>query len=232
MLGSKESNRARAALAAGAVLGVTALDVYAGSKLGLVPSGDGRIRMTKTIIVDRPAEEVYSFWKDFDHFPKLVDHLESVRRVGENSTHWKVVLPGGMLVEWDSEIRSDQAGGLISWQSKQGADIGNAGAIRFSRAPGDRGTLVKVEFEYTAPGGRIGANFAKLFGVEPGQMVETALRRMKQILETGDVVHSDSSIHRGPHPASPTGEKRREPLRELPAGAAALTPPVHMEGSI
>ena len=30
------------------------------------------------------------------------------------------------------------------------------------------------------------------------------LRRLKQILETGEIVLSDASIHEGPHPAQPT----------------------------
>jgi uncharacterized membrane protein len=218
---SKEGNRTRAALAAGAVLGVTALDVYCSRELNKAPSGDGRLRMTKTIIVDRPVEEVHTFWNNLDHFPKMVDHLESVRRTDDKSSHWRMVLPAGMLVEWDSEIDSDQSGKVIAWHSKAGADIANAGTVKFSRATGDRGTLVKVELEYAAPGGKIGANFARLFGVEPGQMVETALRRMKQILETGDIVRSESSIHRGPHPALPTPATRHRTLTDVAAPAGA-----------
>jgi hypothetical protein len=33
--------------------------------------------------------------------------------------------------------------------------------------------------------------------------VKSDLRRFKQVMETGEVVHSDSSIHSGPHPARP-----------------------------
>jgi hypothetical protein len=35
------------------------------------------------------------------------------------------------------------------------------------------------------------------------------LRRLKQVLETGEVLHSDSSIHRGMHPAQPPEEMPR-----------------------
>jgi uncharacterized membrane protein len=221
IMGSNSAQRTRTVAATGAVLGVTALDVYCSRKMASAPAGDGRIRTTKTIIIDRSIEDVHSFWQNLDHFPKLVDHLESVQRVGEKTSHWKVVLPAGMLVEWDSEIESDKAGRLITWRSKAGADISNSGSVRFSRAAGDRGTVVRVELEYAAPAGRIGAGFAKLFGMEPGQLVETALRRMKQILETGDIVRSDSSIHWGPHPALPASDKRYEPLPRVAAHTAA-----------
>ena len=40
---------------------------------------------------------------------------------------------------------------------------------------------------YNAPGGKVSALLSKLFGQEPGQVIEGDLRRLKQILETGGV---------------------------------------------
>ena len=45
---------------------------------------------------------------------------------------------------------------------------------------------------------------AKLLGEEPSQQIAGDLRRLKQVLETGEVTHSDASIHRGMHAASPS----------------------------
>jgi hypothetical protein len=45
---------------------------------------------------------------------------------------------------------------------------------------------------------------AKLFGAEPEQQIAGDLRRFKQVIETGEVLHSDASIHRGLHPARPS----------------------------
>jgi len=56
---------------------------------------------------------------------------------------------------------------------------------------------------YDPPGGTIGAAIAKLFGTEPGQQVDHDLRAFKQIVETGEVIRSDSSIHSGMHAAQP-----------------------------
>jgi len=225
IMGSKNANRTRTGVAAAAVLGVAALDLYCSQKLTQAQLGDGRIRMTKSIIVDRSPEEVYAFWKKIETFPRFVDHLESVHRIGEKDSHWKVAAPGGMRVEWDAEVKMDDPNALIAWESKPGADIGNAGTVRFERATGGRGTVIKVDFEYTAPAGKTGAGFAKLFGMEPGQMVETALRRMKQILETGDIVRSEASIHRGLHPAVPPAGRRSISLASVSANAAALPQP-------
>ena len=77
------------------------------------------------------------------------------------------------------------------------------GAPALPPAPGDRGTEVRVELEYAAPGGAIGATIAKLFGEEPGQRVGADLRHFKQVMEAGEVVYSEATVHDHPHPARP-----------------------------
>jgi uncharacterized membrane protein len=86
------------------------------------------------------------------------------------------------------------------------ADVPNTGSVHFAAAPGGRGTEIRVELRYDPPGGKLGTLIAKLFGEEPGQQVDGDLRRLKQVLETGDVMRSDASIHRGMHPAQPSGK--------------------------
>jgi uncharacterized membrane protein len=78
--------------------------------------------------------------------------------------------------------------------------------VRFAAAPGRRGTEIVVDLRYEPPAGRVGAMVAKLFGEEPSQQIDGDLRRFKQVIETGEVVHSDASIHKGPHPAQPSDD--------------------------
>src|SRR5690606_38485735 len=66
------------------------------------------------------------------------------------------------------------------------------------------------------PGGALAAQFAKLFGEEPKQQIKSDLRRLKQVLETGEVLHSDASIHRGTHPAQPAAGVHVPPQLTLP----------------
>src|SRR6185503_4443458 len=91
----------------------------------------------------------------------------------------------------------------IAWRSCEGSTVPNQGSVRFLDAPGGRGTEVRVELRYDPPTGALGASVAKLFGAEPGQEIAGDLRRFKQVIETGEVLHSDASIHRGRHPSRP-----------------------------
>jgi hypothetical protein len=54
--------------------------------------------------------------------------------------------------------------------------------------------------------GKMGAATAKLAHRDPASQLGRELRHLKQLVEVGEVVHSDSSIHRGPHPAQPDPE--------------------------
>ncbi len=209
---ASDANRTKLMSATAAVAGVTALDVFCAQQLSKGSNGsasnssEGTVRVTKTIIVGRPAEELYTFWHDFNNLGRFMTHLDSVRATGNGRSHWVANGPGGKKVEWDAEIVADEPGKRIAWRSLEGADVDNSGSVQFERATGGRGTLVRVEMQYAPPGGKIGAAVAKLFRQEPGQQVEDDLHIFKQIIETGEVVKSDASIHSGMHPAQPSAE--------------------------
>lgn len=50
-------------------------------------------------------------------------------------------------------ILEDRENEFISWASAEGSDVDNSGFVRFTKAPSDRGTEVKVVMEYNPPGG-------------------------------------------------------------------------------
>ncbi len=213
-LSSDRSDRSRVLSAATAVFGVATLDVMAAR--GVNSNGHAAVR-EQAITVGLPPEEVYRFWRNFENLPRFMSHLERVRVVDDVRSHWVAVGPAGSRFEWDSEVTEDRPGRLLRWRSIPGAEIENYGTVSFSRAPGDRGTEIHVRLIYHPPMGAVGAATARLFGEEPGQQIKGDLARLKQVLETGEVVHSDSSIHPGMHPAQPTS---RPAVRDIPARSA------------
>ena len=118
-------------------------------------------------------------------------HLESVRTIDDNRSHWVAKAPLGQTVEWDAGTDEERENELIAWRSLPGADVVNVGSVQFSRASGGRGTQVTVKLEYSPPGGAAGAAVAKLFGEEPSQQVDDDLRRFKALMETGEIPTTD-----------------------------------------
>lgn len=224
---SPKANKRRVAFATASVLGVTALDLMAAQRMsrqkGLIDE-DGAVRAHKSIVVNRPREEVYQFWHDFQNLPRFMRHLESVRLSGDRRSHWVAKAPGGGTVEWDAELTEDKPNETIAWRSLEGSEIENHGSVRFEETPGQRGTLVKVEIAYYPPGGLLGAAIAKLFGEEPDQQLQDDLRRFKQVMEVGEVVISDATLlgtgltEQRPGQPAALNETREE---ELPPKAAA-----------
>jgi uncharacterized membrane protein len=209
-LSNPDNDRGRTLFATANVLAVTALDVMCAKQLSKQPrtvanAGDdeGIVRTKRSITVGRPVHEVYAFWRDFGNFPRFMRHLESVTVVGERRSRWKAKAPAGKSVEWDAELTAERENELIAWRSLPGSQVYNAGTVRFQPAPRGRGTEVRVELEYDPPLGKLGSKVAMLFREEPGQQIRDDLRHFKQIMEIGELVFSDATKQRGPHPAVP-----------------------------
>jgi uncharacterized membrane protein len=146
------------------------------------------IHVEESFTIDKDPMELYRFWRDFENLPRIMDHLESVQKLDDRRSHWVVRGPMGHGVEWYAEIINDEPGRLIAWRSLEGADVDNAGSVRFvPAAAGNRGTEVKVVLDYVPPAGRVGALVARLFGENPQQQIQEDLRHFKQMMESGEI---------------------------------------------
>jgi uncharacterized membrane protein len=182
-----------------AVAGATILEAFAAAKAA---TRRGPLRLQASVTVNRNREDVYAFWRDFRNLPGFMQHLEGVDELDGLSV-WRARGPGGVSLEWDAAIVADRPGERIAWRSLEGARVSNHGSVEFHAAPGGRGTEVHVDIGFDGPLGNVAIAIGKLLGDVPRRRLEADLRRLKQVLETGELVHSDASIHRGPHPARP-----------------------------
>lgn len=203
LAGKRGRKRELTVAATTAVAGVALLDLVAARRSGRRTSA---LHLTASVTVAASADEAYALWRDFGNLPRFMTHLQQVRVDGRQS-HWVAKAPLGKL-SWDAETTEDVRGARLAWRSVGRAVVPNEGSVRFSPAPGDRGTEVRVSLTYRVPGGRAGATVARLLGEDPHQQVEDDLRRFKQVLETGDVVRSEGS---------PEGTLARRHLLQRPA---------------
>ena len=147
-----------------------------------------------------PRKRCTRFWRNFENLPKFMRHLDSVQITGDRRSHWRAKGPGGTTVEWDAEITDDRPNEMISWRSLENSDVYNAGTVRFQRATGGRGTIIRVDIRYAPPGGSISAAIAKLFAQDPGAADSSTIFGIEADPGDGEsVVKSDASIHSGMH---------------------------------
>ncbi|HUE98743.1 MAG TPA: SRPBCC family protein [Anaerolineales bacterium] len=152
-------------------------------------NGHEGIRVERAVTVNRPKEELYRMWRDFENLPRFMLHLESVQVDDSESgrSHWVAKAPLGKNIEWDSEVIEERENELLVWKSLPGSSVESMGRVEFKDAPVGRGTIIRISMEYNPPAGSLGAAFAKLFGEEPGQQIHADLRHFKQIVEAGEV---------------------------------------------
>jgi uncharacterized membrane protein len=218
-LNSSQVDRTRVSAATAAVLGVTILDLYTSQKFSRTNGAavearrEHGARVREAVTVNCQVEDAYRFWRDFQNLPRFMSHVASVRVVDPNRLHWTAEGPAGLKFEWDVEIVEDRSNQLIAWRALPGGDVDGTGSVQFRPAPGQRGTEVIMDLAYQPPGGGLVARLAKLLDKALEVQMQRDLRSFKQIIEVGEVVHSDASIHRGPHPAQPTS--RGPDAREL-----------------
>jgi len=152
-----------------------------------VGRGQG-IKVEESVTINRPVLEVYRFWRNFENLPRFMDHLESVAVIDETRSHWVAKGPVGTRVEWDAVIHNEVDDELIAWRSLPGSEVKNAGSVHFTPTVNGTGTDVRVVLSYEPPAGKLGAAVARLLGEEPTKQVADDLRRLKQVMDSGDVI--------------------------------------------
>ena len=149
-----------------------------------VRAGHG-VKIEKTFTINRPREEVYRFWRNFENLPGIMRHLRSVETKSDQLSHWVANGPLGITVEWDAEIHNEEKNRLIAWRSLADSEIETAGSVHFMPVPGGPGTQVRISMKYDPSPEKMAELIAGIFGVDLKSQIEEDLCSFKQMMEAG-----------------------------------------------
>ena len=144
-------------------------------------------RFSRAVTINREPAALYAFWRDFANLPQVMDNLKSVRVIDNETSEWIAKGPAGSEIQWIARVTEDIEGAMIAWRSDDHADVYNEGHITFSPAQGERGTIVTALMAYEPPAGFVGRIVAKVLQREPEVQLRRDLRRLKQLMETGEI---------------------------------------------
>lgn len=163
---------------------------------------------TRSVSVDRPVQQVREVFQDPERLSAALDRAVALEQTAEGMWTCRVDdVPGG---DPAAEAIVRESGNQLSWRL-DGIRTPHEGRLLLTPAPGGRGTEIRVELRY--PGSRIGRLAAGLRGHDPDQILRTTLRRLKSVLECGQVVSTvDDPSGRGP-----VAERITRTLREKQA---------------
>ncbi len=138
-------------------------------------------KIIDTIHVDRPVADLYALWSNFENFPNFMKHIESVKKLGDRSSQWKMDGPLGTKFEWEAETTLMEPNKRIAWNSKDDSSIKTSGEVTFTSLWSGE-TQVTVSMTYDPPGGPAGDAIAKFF-VNLDKRVEEDLKNFKAYAE-------------------------------------------------
>ena len=147
-----------------------------------------KVEVVKSVTINKSAEELYNFWRNFENLPKFMNHLESVKVIDDKKSEWTAKAPLGYKAHWGAMITEDKKNEKIAWRSVENSEIPNSGKVEFLPTI-DRGTVVKVTVRYEPPAGKLGALAAYFLTEEPDTQIAEDLRRFKSLMETGLIMH-------------------------------------------
>ena len=134
----------------------------------------------KNILIKAPLADVYAAWADFENFPRFMQHIKSVSKTGERTSHWSMEGPLHTRLEWDAETTRLEENKRIAWSSING-DLKTSGQVTFNALP-DGHVEVTVMLRYVPPAGVAGDLFARLLDDPEGKLI-TDLRNFKHYIE-------------------------------------------------
>jgi len=172
------------------VIPVIAVTVGAGIAAGIIAYRNLKypgVKLNKSIIVDRSPAELYRYWRNSENLTRFMEILESVEVLNLTHSRWTIAAPRGLRLSWTAKITVDRKNEMIGWRSIEGSSVDTAGYVRFERAPGGRGTMVRLALQYNPRAGKIAAAVASVLGKRPGAHIEETLRRFKQFMEAGEI---------------------------------------------
>lgn len=154
------------------------------NKIGKDSTDLQAVRITERFIVDRPREEVYSFWRNLENLPRFMKHLHSVTELNETQSEWAASIPNDLVkIKWKAEITREEQNRYLGWQSIEGSMIDNAGKVEFSDAINGLGTELNVEINYFPPAGNVGRSVASLLNGFFEGMVREDITNFKHYVE-------------------------------------------------
>ena len=131
-----------------------------------------------------PVEQVFEFWSNPENFAKIMEHVQEVKRTGENRFRWTVSGPAGSSISWTSRITQSTPNETLVWRSEPGSVVRSGGIARFQPTQ-DGATRIHLLMSYNPPAGAIGQALATLFGVGPKSVLDEGLIRVKSLFEHG-----------------------------------------------
>lgn len=153
------------------------------------------IKVRKAINIDASPDEVFRLWANPENYPRFMEHVREVRKIGDGRYHWVVDAPGGSTVEWDAVVTDYEPRKKMSWETVPGTPVPQTGFTRLDENE-DGSTRLDVQLTYNPPVGLIGHTVASIAGQDPKTQLNEDLVRFQSLMEAGKTTAKGEEVTR------------------------------------
>jgi uncharacterized membrane protein len=146
----------------------------------------------KSVIIDRPVQSVYEFYRDFNNLPTFLGDVMQIEETGPATSRWTIQGPLRIQAHWTIAVTEKRTNQSIRYETLGSPKLKTYWEIYFSSGPKPGQTEVREVMR--APLGRLGRAALALIGKFPAEEVSANLHRLKQIMETGRVTDTSYSV--------------------------------------
>jgi uncharacterized membrane protein len=153
--------------------------------------GADAFSFSRSFNVLRNRKELYTYWRNLDNLPKIMQHIKQVKKISANKYSWKAQF-NGQEIHWHAQIIDDVPDERIGWSSVDNADVRHFGSVIFADAT-NGGTEVLVNITYFPAKTRLGRLVAMDLNPFFKQMIRNDLRSFKLQMEAEDTVENNTA---------------------------------------
>lgn len=144
----------------------------------------------RTVTIKAPRSRIFQMWRDPQRLADFMQDLSDVQVSGDQVT-WVIDGPSGRFAV-ETRLVEDRENEALAWRSVDGADIDIEAKVQLRDATAGRGTEVEAHVAWRPAAGIVGQWAATLRGADPGMRGKQELKRLKMLLETGEIATSDN----------------------------------------
>ena len=144
----------------------------------------------RTVTINAPRSRIYDMWRDPNRLAEFMQDLSAVQVSGDQVT-WVIDSPSGRFAV-ETRLVEDRENEALAWRSVEGADIEIEAKVQLRDAPAGRGTEVEAHIAWRPSMGIVGHWAATLRGTDPKIRGKQELKRLKMLVETGEIATSDN----------------------------------------
>lgn len=144
------------------------------------------------VLIQRPVQVVYNFYRDFRNLPSFLGDVMSVESTGPAIYRWTVQGPLSTSAHWTVRVTEERKNELIRYETVGSTILRTVWELYFS--PGPNAGQTKLREVMRLPMGELGRALLALMGKFPAEEVCANLHRLKQVIETGKVTDRSFAV--------------------------------------